>query len=330
MLKINKILVLGMIFIAVFLISLNTVEAKGDSSCSEGDTIKDTCSSNPPGMDCNIIECNCVAFHCAWEKLNYQDRNGLCHCPNTCDDTKCDEYCTEQGYGAGECLFKNSVRSCNTTLTGYDVDKDCVCSHAGKYVQTGTYITPKLNYTSLTTVGLISIDMSTELVKFAKIHISGYSNSTDGTTWNNYIGAISNDSNLTLPNVVFGKYFNVSFILYSTLDPTKTPNLTSLTLVTTPRLKTVVQGPTTAKCWPTSVSYNCTYAKTLLPTDRDFLNPTGLVGKCNSYNQTINNQKIFAQNYTFVNARLNGTITYTEINYTDNSNFTVNNNLCSS
>jgi len=319
MLKINKILVLGMIFVAIFLISLNTVEAKAASSCSEGDTIKDTCSSNPSGMDCNITECNCVAFHCAWEKLNYQDRDGLCHCPNTCDDTKCDEYCTEQGYGAGECLFKNSVRSCNTTLTGYDVDKDCVCSHAGKYVQTGTYITPKLNYTSLTTVGLISIDMSTELVKFAKIHISGYSNSTDGTTWNNYIGAISNDSNLTLPNVVFGKYFNVSFILYSTLDPTKTPNLTSLTLVTTPRLKTVVQGPTVAKCGqiPEGMIYTCTSPFT-----------TAYQNGPNQASGSIVNCDNLGNNLTILNTRLNST-EYRENNYNDNFAAYVNNSKCS-
>jgi hypothetical protein len=152
------------------------------------------------------------------------------------------------------------------------------------------------------------------------IKVTGYVNSTDGTTWNTWQTVSGPDnSNFTLPNIVYGKYFNVSFSLASNQGQTNTPNLMSLTLVTTPRLKTVTQGPTVAKCGqiPEGMIYTCTSPFT-----------TAYQNGSNQASGSIVNCDNLGNNLTTLNTRLNST-EYRENNYNDNFAAYVNNSKCS-
>jgi hypothetical protein len=310
MLNTNKILILGMIFVAIFLISLNTVASAG-CPCTEESCAKDLCKVGEVS--------NCWATNCVWENTWYIAQ-GFCHCPNNCDINLCNTYCTTKGYGVGECLAKGTVRSCNKTLSGNDAEKDCICYNYYKYFQTGTYITPRI--TSTKTVGLISINMSiqTPIPGGTIIKVTGYVNSTDGTTWNTWQTVSGPDnSNFTLPSIFYGKYFNVSFSLASNQGQTNTPNLMSLTLVTTPRLTNVVQGPTVAKCGqiPEGMIYTCTSPFT-----------TAYQNGSNQASGSIVNCDNLGNNLTTLNTRLNST-EYRENNYNDNFAAYVNNSKCS-
>jgi len=377
----NKILILGMIFLVLALISLNVSSGRprwwgcgeefdfwsecigvSNVHCMSNGTV-DPWESADCNEDCNNCNCiidydtNCCAPYFAtyplglWEGLSTDNTdNSRCYnkvgpvpdCYRYLYSTKLDNgfYCNKPPTAgrndcciSGVCLAATgkccesashtqggSCDACGhwTCDTGYWV---CDDPGATKYYKLGTYTTPSFNV-STGNVSLISINLAiTASSPTTNVSITNYYNSTNNISWNSTpLSGIINSNYIFSTTKPFGKYFKISFSL-STADQSQTPILSGITLVTTPRLKSVTQGLPLAECGPMSILYECTF-----PFKAFYLNQT--LGRFEQKGITVICDSL-GQNVTVVRARLNGTTTYTEINYTDNTNAANNSFVCS-
>jgi len=209
-----------------------------------------------------------------------------------------------------------------SSLCNTNGDWDCVNDNpVSRYYSSGDYITPAI-YVGPRAVNLTNITMSTT-TNWGAVKITGFKNNSTGSWFTYTITNPVADADYTIPanQQPYGKYFKISFSLNSNSSQSATPTINSVTLVTTPRLTNVTQGNTIAGCGPMSILYECTF-----PFKAFYLNQT--LGRFEQKGITVICDSL-GQNVTVVRARLNGTTTYTEINYTDNTNAANNSFVCS-